>query len=48
MSMYKLHKILIYLYPTDNGDSKLNMQLIRYNDINIVNKVKFIFENLLE
>lgn len=46
--MYKLHKILIYLYPTDNSDSKLNMQLIRYNDINIIKKVKFIFENLLE
>ena len=46
--MYKLHKILIYLYPTDNGDSKLNMQLIRYNDINIIKKVKFIFRNLLE
>lgn len=36
-----LYEMSIYPYPPDNDASKLNMHLIRYTNINIVNRVKY-------
>lgn len=46
--MCKLYEMAIYPYPPDNGASKLNMYLIRYHDINMVNRARFSFENPAE